>query len=132
MPLGKRAIMSAQRAVARRSGGPNVASLQNGGRGARKGELQVTVAGTRHNPGDERTRGVAELDGIVEPMELVLGVLAVGVLLGIAVLTVAWKVFSRAFDNGFEWLIHTFGNEQAAKKIEEKWVQQDQDQQRRQ
>ena len=56
-------------------------------------------------------------------MELVLAAVLVGVVLMIAVITVAWKVFSRAFDNGLEWLIHTFGNEQAAKKIEEKWRQ---------
>ena len=56
-------------------------------------------------------------------MELVLAAVLGGVVLAIAVVTVAWKVFSRAFDNGFEWLIHTFGNEQAAKKIEEKWRQ---------
>ena len=41
MPLGKRALMSAQRAVARRSGGPNVASLQNGSRSNWNGEIQV-------------------------------------------------------------------------------------------
>ena len=35
--------MDAQRAVACRSGGPNVASLQNGSRWARKGEHQVAA-----------------------------------------------------------------------------------------
>lgn len=35
---GKRASMDAQRAVARRSGGPNVASFQKGSRGNRSGE----------------------------------------------------------------------------------------------
>ena len=54
-------------------------------------------------------------------MELIFAALAGGVLLAVAVITVAWKVFSRAFDNGLDWLIHTFGNEQAARKIEEKW-----------
>ena len=52
---------------------------------------------------------------------IVAGVVAVVI---VALLSVMWKVFSKAFDNGFEWLIHTFGNEQAAKKIEEKWRQQ--------
>ena len=54
-------------------------------------------------------------------MELILAALGAGVLLSIVVLAAAWKVFSKAFDNGLDWLIHTFGNEQAAKKIEEKW-----------
>ena len=58
-------------------------------------------------------------------MEFLVAALIGGVVLAAAVTTVLWKVFSSAFDNGLDWLIHTFGNEQAAKRIEEKWRQQD-------
>ena len=58
-------------------------------------------------------------------MEFLIAAVIGGVVLAIAVMTVLWKVFSKAFDNGLDWLIHTFGNEQAAKKIEEKWRHQD-------
>lgn len=44
-----------------------------------------------------------------------------GVLLAIALATVIWKVVSAAVENGLDWLIHTFGNERAARKVEEKW-----------
>lgn len=54
-------------------------------------------------------------------MEFLIAAVVGGVLLSVAVMTVLWKVISRAFDNGLDWLIHTFGNEQAAKRIEEKW-----------
>ena len=56
-------------------------------------------------------------------MEFLIAAVVAGIVLAVALMTMLWKVFSRAFNNGFEWLIHTFGNEQAAKKIEEKWRQ---------
>lgn len=54
-------------------------------------------------------------------MEFLIAALIGGVLLAVVLMTVIWKVVSRAVDNGLDWLIHTFGNEQAARKVEEKW-----------
>jgi hypothetical protein len=44
-----------------------------------------------------------------------------GVLLAVALMIFIWRVVSRAVDNGMDWLIHTFGNDQAAKRVEQKW-----------
>jgi hypothetical protein len=42
--------------------------------------------------------------------------------LAIVMLKVIWSVVSRAVDNGLDWLILTFGNERAARQVEEKWA----------
>jgi hypothetical protein len=55
---------------------------------------------------------------VVEP--LIVAVIG-GVALAIVLAAGIWKIVSRAVDNGLDWLIHTFGNEQAAKRIEQKW-----------
>jgi hypothetical protein len=31
------------------------------------------------------------------------------------------KIVSAAVENGLDWLIHTFGNESAAREVKEKW-----------
>jgi hypothetical protein len=54
-------------------------------------------------------------------VELLIAAVVGGILLAIALAAGIWKIVSRAVDNGLDWLIHTFGNEQAAKTIEEKW-----------
>ena len=54
-------------------------------------------------------------------MELLIAAVVGGILLAIALAVGIWKIVSRAVDNGLDWLIHTFGNEQAAKRIEHKW-----------
>ncbi len=54
-------------------------------------------------------------------MELLIAAVVGGVLLAAVLMTVIWKVVSRAVDNGLDWLIHTFGNEQAAREVEERW-----------
>jgi hypothetical protein len=51
---------------------------------------------------------------------LVVAVLG-GVALAIVLALGIWQIVSRAVDNGLDWLIHTFGNEQAARRIEQKW-----------
>ena len=54
-------------------------------------------------------------------MELLIAALVGGILLAGAVMVVIWKVVSGAVGNGLDWLIHTFGNERAAREVEEKW-----------
>ena len=56
-------------------------------------------------------------------MELLVGAVVAGVLLAAALWVIVWRIVSRAVDNGLDWLIHTFGNERAAKEVEEKWKQ---------
>lgn len=56
-------------------------------------------------------------------MELLLAAVIGGVLLAIVLMKIIWTVLSRAVENSLDWLIHSFGNEQAAKKVEEKWKQ---------
>lgn len=58
-------------------------------------------------------------------MELVVVAVIGGVLLAVVLMTVIWKIVSRAVENGLDWLIHTFGNERAATQVEEKWQQRD-------
>ncbi|MGH2817694.1 MAG: hypothetical protein ACRDJS_04450 [Actinomycetota bacterium] len=41
---------------------------------------------------------------------LIIAVFA-GVLFGLVLLSLIWKIVSRAVDSGLDWLIHTFGNE---------------------
>lgn len=54
-------------------------------------------------------------------MELLIAAVIGGVLLAALVLRVIWVVVSRAVDNGVDWLVFNFGNERAAKRVEEKW-----------
>lgn len=53
-------------------------------------------------------------------MELIAAVVG-GVALACALVVVIWKIVGAAFDNGLDWLIHSFGNNQAAARVEEKW-----------
>jgi hypothetical protein len=55
-------------------------------------------------------------------MELLIAAVWGGVVLAIVMLKVIWSVGSRAVDNGLDWLILTFGNERAAREVEEKWA----------
>jgi hypothetical protein len=54
-------------------------------------------------------------------VELLIAAVIGGVVLAGVLLVVIWKIVSAAVDNGMDWLIHTFGNDQAAKRIEQKW-----------
>jgi len=54
-------------------------------------------------------------------MELLIAAVIGGVLLAFILLKLIWIVVSGAVDNGTDWLVHTFGNERAAKEVEEKW-----------
>lgn len=54
-------------------------------------------------------------------MELLIVAVVGGLLLAVGLMSILWKIVSAAVDNGLDWLIHTFGNDQAAAKIEEKW-----------
>lgn len=54
-------------------------------------------------------------------MELLIAAVIGGVLLALVLLRLIWTVVSAAVDNGLDWLIHTFGNERAAREVEEKW-----------
>lgn len=58
-------------------------------------------------------------------MELIIA----GVIGGVFLAAVLWKliltVVSGAVDNGVDWLVHTFGNEQAAREVEDKWRNRD-------
>ena len=51
-------------------------------------------------------------------MEPVIAGIVGGVVLAAALLTVVWKVVSAAVDNGLDWLIETFGNEDAREDLE--------------
>jgi hypothetical protein len=54
-------------------------------------------------------------------VELLIAAVIGGVVLAGVLLVVIWKIVSAAVDNGMDWLIHTFGNDQAAKRVEQKW-----------
>lgn len=54
-------------------------------------------------------------------MELLIAAVAGGVILALGLARVIWVVVSRAVDNGLDWLVFNFGNEGAAKRVEEKW-----------
>jgi hypothetical protein len=54
-------------------------------------------------------------------VELVVAAVIGGVLLAFVLLRLIWTVVSAAVDNGLDWLIHTFGNERAAREVEDKW-----------
>ena len=58
-------------------------------------------------------------------MELLIGAVVAGILLAAALWIVLWRVVSGAVDNGLEWLIQNFGNEEAARRVEEKWRRRD-------
>ena len=54
-------------------------------------------------------------------MELLIVAAIGGVFLAAVLMTVIWKIVSPATENLLDWLIHTFGNERAAREVEEKW-----------
>lgn len=54
-------------------------------------------------------------------MELLIAAVVGGVILALVLARVIWVVVSRAVDNGLDWLVVNFGNERAAKRVEEKW-----------
>lgn len=58
-------------------------------------------------------------------MELVIGAVVAAVLLGAALWILVWRIVSRAVDNGLDWLIYTFGNEEAVKRVKERWEAND-------
>lgn len=53
-------------------------------------------------------------------MELVIAAVLGGVLLAAGLFVVIWKVASAAVDNLLDWVILHFGNERAARAVEEK------------
>lgn len=58
-------------------------------------------------------------------MELLIAATIGGVLLATVLMGLIWKVVSAAVENGLDWLIHTFGNERAAREVEERWRKRD-------
>jgi hypothetical protein len=58
-------------------------------------------------------------------VELLIAAVIGGFALAVVLMTVIWKVVSRAVDNGLDWLIYTFGKEQAAREVEEKWQEKE-------
>ena len=54
-------------------------------------------------------------------MELIIAGAIAGLLLAVALFKVIWVLVSSATDNLFDWLVHNFGNERAAREVEEKW-----------
>ena len=56
-------------------------------------------------------------------LELLIVAVLGGVGLAIVLMIVIWKIVSSAVENGLDWVIHNFGNERAAKRVEEKWKQ---------
>jgi hypothetical protein len=58
-------------------------------------------------------------------VELLIAAVVGGVVLAGALMVVIWKIVSGAVDNGIDWLIHNFGNERAARQVEEKWRRPD-------
>jgi hypothetical protein len=58
-------------------------------------------------------------------LELLVVAVIGGVVLAFALLAIIWRVVSRAVDNGVDWLIYYFGNESAAKMVEDKWGRRD-------
>lgn len=59
-------------------------------------------------------------------MELLIAAVAGGVILALGLARVIWVVVSRAVDNGLDWLVVNFGNDRAAKRVEEKWRSREQ------
>ncbi len=58
-------------------------------------------------------------------MELLIAAVIGGLLLAIVLMRLIWTIVSGAVDNSLDWLIHTFGNENAARRVEEKWRQRE-------
>ena len=56
-------------------------------------------------------------------MEMIIAGILGGILLAVLLMKLIWIVVSGAVENGLDWLIHTFGNERAAREVEEKWKQ---------
>lgn len=56
-------------------------------------------------------------------MKLLIVAVVGGVILALVLSRAIWMVVSRAVDNGLDWLVFNFGNERAAKRVEEKWRQ---------
>lgn len=57
-------------------------------------------------------------------MELIVIVLIAvvgGAVLALTLFSILWKIVAPAVENLLDWLIHTFGNENAAREVEEKW-----------
>lgn len=54
-------------------------------------------------------------------MELIIAAVIGGVLFAAVLMKLIWSVVSPATENLLDWLIHTFGNERAAREIEAKW-----------
>ena len=53
-------------------------------------------------------------------MELLVIAVSGGIVLGLGLFAVIFKVVGAALDNLLDWLIHTFGNERATKELEDK------------
>lgn len=53
-------------------------------------------------------------------MELLIAAVVGGVILALGLARVIWVVVSRTVDNGLDWLVVNFGNDRAAKGVEEK------------
>ncbi len=56
-------------------------------------------------------------------MELLIAAVVAGVVFAVIMMVVIYRAVSAAFD----WVIYTFGNERAAKEVEERWRSKDRD-----
>lgn len=52
-------------------------------------------------------------------MEIIIAGAILGVVLALVILWIVW----RAVGNALDWIIYTFGNENAARRIERKWAE---------
>ena len=59
-------------------------------------------------------------------MELIIAAAIGGLLLATVLMKLVWTVISAAVENGMDWFIHTFGNDRAARQVEEKWEHREQ------
>jgi hypothetical protein len=50
-------------------------------------------------------------------MELLIAAVVAGIVFAVAIMVVIYRAVGAAFD----WLIYTFGNERAAREVEERW-----------
>lgn len=56
-------------------------------------------------------------------MELLIAAVVGGVVFAVIMMVIIYRAVSAAFD----WLIYTFGNERAAKEVEERWRSKNRD-----
>ena len=84
----------------------------------------VVAKGCDRKRPDSRSAKCVSSQVYVQSMDLIilgLGVAIAGILVASFLLVLIWKIVGGAVDGFLDWLIYTFGNEQAVRRIEEKW-----------